>query len=592
MRSIKKQTDKGEYLAGRRKEAGAAAGDLLPAALAEVCARIPFRKSMRWSDGETAFGRPVRWLVALFGADALSFQFAGLTSGRTTFGHRFLAPGAITLGQAMDYVPELRKAHVLVVTEERRRVMVERLEAAARSAGCELIEDEFLVGENLSLVEEPQIVVGGFDAQFLTLPERVILDVAKGHQRYFGLRAPDGTLAPKYLAVVNTAKAPDNVRRGNDRVMRARLADAKFFYETDLATPLESRRDKLEGVVFHKRLGSVGDKVRRLEKLVPLLGAELGLARDDRDGQARRGARQVRSRHPDGRRAARASRRDGSSLRYCPGDAAGGRGGDRRALSASGGRRSHRAERRVGAGGPRGSRRHVGRLLRGRGKSPPVLRNPLALRRAAIGVLRTVLDRSWELSLSAAVASAYAAYAGTKLDADVAATSEKLAGFFRQRLRGVLEQSLPTDAIDACLAVSADRPQDVALRARALAAIDPSLRALAGEVFKRAANIAKDAPDGEPVAPGEVSAEVHESEARLFQSFAALRKSVAAAEQSRDYSSAITAIASFAPTLGKYFDDVLVMAEEPKLRENRLRLMRQIHRTCSAIAQFNLLAAK
>ncbi len=586
----RKDTDKGEYLVGRRVEKGLAAKALLATALAEVCAKIPFRKSMRWSDGEVPFGRPVRWIVALLGADEVEVEFAGVRSGRATAGHRFLAPGPHQVAHARDYVDALRKAHVFVELDERRRTMVERLREAAAAAGGVLIEDAFLVEENLSLVEEPQIVSGGFDEEFLKLPERVILDVAKGHQRYFGVRDAKGKLLPKYLAVVNTAENPENVRRGNDRVMRARLADAKFFYETDLAMPLAERRSKLEGVVFHKRLGSVADKVQRIERVVPLLGAELGLA-DDVVQTALAGAAlckcdlvtlmvgelpelqgemgtayalaqgvsadvaQVIAEHYQPR---------GADDPTAPSDAA--------ALVAL----ADRMDTLVGCFAV--------------GQVPTGTADPLALRRAALGVLRTVLDKNWDLSLSAAISTAYAAFSGVKLDADVAETSDKLLAFFIQRLRGLLEQALPPSAVDACIAAHADRPHDVALRVRALAQIDPGVRALAGEVFKRAANIAKDAPDGDPVAPAEVVEEVHATEDALFTAFSRLRAEVGAAHQSRDYAGALDSIAAFAPVLARYFDDVLVMAKEPRVRDNRLKLMRQIHRTCSTIAHFNLLA--
>jgi glycyl-tRNA synthetase beta chain len=212
----------------------------------------------------------------------------------------------------------------------------------------------------------------------------------------------------------------------------------------------------------------------------------------------------------------------------------------------------------------------------------------LALRRAALGVLRTVLDKDWNLSLASAIRAAYEGHA--KLDAALAETEEKLGAFLKQRLRGLLEQSLPTDAVDACLDASADRPRDVALRARALSAIDPILRASAGEVFKRAANIAKDAPDGEPRPPADVTSDVHASEDALFTAFRELRARVDVAQRAAEYEPALAAIAGFAPVLGKYFDDVMVMAEDAQVRENRLKLMRQIQRACSSIASFNLLA--
>jgi glycyl-tRNA synthetase beta chain len=584
------QTDKGEYVAGRRRERGATALELLPRALEQVCARIPFRKSMRWSDVDATFGRPVRWLLAMFGAELVRFSFAGVESAGATRGHRFLSPDPFPLEHPDGYTAALRERHVLVELDERRSVMVERLREAAELAGGELIDDEFLVEENLSLVEEPQIVVGGFDASFLELPERVILDVAKDHQRYFGVRDKAGQLLPKYLAVVNTALQPENVRRGNDRVMRARLADAKFFYDTDLQTPLEQRRPVLDTVVFHKRLGSIGDKVRRLERLVLALGGELGLPAatiqlagegaklakcdlvtlmvgelPELQGEIGRAYALTQGTDPEVARViSEHYQPKGASDPTAPSDPG--------ALVAL----ADRLDTLTGCFAI--------------GLVPTGAADPLALRRAAIGCVRTLLDRGWELELSEAIRAAHAGFEALRLDLSADETGDKLVQFVRQRLRGVLAEELPGDVVDACLAAGGDSPHDVLLRARALAGIDPETRAAAGEVFKRATNIAKQAPDGEPVAPGELVPELHPSEARLFSAFAELRTRIADASDRRDHATAFGAVASFAPVLGKYFDDVLVMAEDKALRENRLRLMKQIQRTCSALAAFNLLA--
>jgi glycyl-tRNA synthetase beta chain len=587
---LRLQTDKGEYVAGRRLERGAPAMELLPRALEQVCARIPFRKSMRWSDGDATFGRPVRWLLALCGSEVVRFSFAGVESAGATRGHRFLAPDPFPLEHADGYLSALRERHVLVDLDERRRAMVERLQAAAELAGGELIPDDFLVEENLSLVEEPQIVVGGFESEFLELPERVILDVAKGHQRYFGMRDRGGKLVPKYLAVVNTAREPDNVRRGNDRVMRARLADAKFFYATDLQTPLAQRLGALDSVVFQKRLGSIGDKVRRIERLLPALGGELALPARTLELAA-----------------------EGAKLAKCDlvtlmvGELPELQGEMGRAYALAQGADPEVARvisehyQPRGASDPTADSDHgalvalADRLdtLTGCfaiGLVPTGAADPLALRRAAIGCVRTLLDRAWELGLGAAIRAAYSGLEPIQLDLAADETVDKLSAFVRQRLRGLMVEELPGDVVDACLAAGADVPHDVVLRARALAGIDPEVRAAAGEVFKRATNIAKQAPEGEPLPPAELLPEVHPSETRVFSAFAELRSAVAQASERRDHAAAFAAVASFAPILGKYFDDVLVMAEDAGLRENRLRLMKQIQRTCSALAAFNLLA--
>ena len=584
---FKKATDKGEYVAGRRVEAGAPALGLLPAVLAEVCGKIPFRKSMRWSDGETAFGRPVRWLIGLFGSTELSFEFASVKSGRVSYGHRFLAPGAIEIENASSYVAALRNVHVLVDPAERKQVMVDRLAEAAKSIDGKLIEDAFLVEENASLVEEPQVVVGNFEEKFLALPERVILDVAKGHQRYFGVRDKQGGLLPKYLAVAGTALKPDIIRIGNDRVMRARLADAKFFYDEDLKVPLAKRAADLDGVMFHKRLGSVGDKVRRMVALVPLIGKKLGLG-DEVIAVAQEGAALAKC------DLVSLMVRELPELQGEMGSAYGLAQGLKPAVA------TVIAEHYQPRGADDPTAEHdAGALVAlidrldtlvgcfAIGLLPTGAADPLALRRAAIGVLRTLLAKRWRLGLVDAIQSCYGAFSGVKLDLDAQATADKLGGFLRQRLRGVLSE--PGDVVDACVAASADDPYDVQLRAAALGKIEESVRTKAGEVFKRAANIAKEATPGDLVAPGSVQPEVHPSEARVFEAFATLKAALGGGTTAEDYERALTAIAAFAPVLAQFFEDVFVMVEDPPLRQNRLRLMRETHVLCSRFANFNLL---
>ena len=601
-------TPKGEYVAGHRREAGKASSEVLPSMLARVCAAIPFRKSMRWGDGDTAFGRPVQWLVALLGTRVIEFQFAGLTSSRTTEGHRFLDRSPRALNQPSEYVAELRKRYVIVDIDERKQLMVERLHAAAAQLGGVLIDDEFLVEENCNLVEDPQIVAGSFEPAFLVLPERVILNVARGHQRYFGVRSPTGALLPRYLAVVGTAQNPDNVRRGNDRVMRARLSDAKFFYTTDLAKPLPTRRDQLGGVIFHKRLGSVGDKVRRLERLVVKLGESLGLS-----ASVIRAAVQ----------AAGLCKCDLVTLMVgelpeLQGEMgavyAAEQGIDATVAAAI---REHYQPR--GADDPTASS-DVGALLAladrfdslvgcfAIGEVPTGNADPLGLRRATLGILRTCFDKNWDLEIDKALSVAYdilgvdlkdvATKGAHKTDKSTvpmpegakAETIERVTGFVRDRLRGLLPQ--PPDVIEACLDAAAGRPLDARRRAESLMHMKEDVRARVGEVFKRAANIAKEAGAQPLRAPREVCADVHPSELGLYDGWQSLQARLASAQARGDYPAALEAIAEFAPNLDRFFNDVFVMVEDLDVRNNRLNLMRDIHRGCSAIANFGLLAGK
>ncbi len=579
-------TPKGEYLAGVRREEGRPAAELLPATLAEIVTAIPFRKSMRWGEGEITFGRPLRWLAALFGDQPLEVELGDMKAAPTSYGHRFLHPEAIALSGVAGYVAALKKAHVVVDPSEREKVMVERLHAAANQAGGQLIEDAFLVGENLSLVEDPQVVIGSFDEAFLELPEEVILEVARGHQRYFGVRASDGSLLPKYLAVVNTAEHPDKIKLGNDRVMRARLADAQFFHRTDLERPLVERRKELEGIVFQNRLGSVLDKTVRIEALARALGEQLAVS-DEVKAAAEKGAhlckcdlvtwmvgefpelqgevgRAYALKHGQPEAVADVIRDHykpkGAKDETAPSDAA--------ALVAL----ADRIDTLVGCFSI--------------GLSPTGGTDPYGLRRACIGTLRTLFDRGLDLTLSEAFACSHQAFSGVDLDLDVAALQEKLGGFFRDRLRGLLADGLPTDVVDAALGVAADRPLDAKARAEAIVALDADTRSKLGEVFKRATNIlAKDTPDGEPTEGAEPA------EKALYQAFFAARESLEKLTAAGDYEAAFGKLAELAAPLSTYFDDVLIMADDVEVKNNRLRLMRVISETCGSLAKLEVLGS-
>jgi len=579
----RKETDKGEYLAGVRKEKGQPATALLPSALAHVTTAIPFRKSMRWGDGDLAFGRPLRWLLALLGEELVPVSMERLQAGRTTYGHRFLHPNAIEVKQPESYVDRLREARVFVDPEERARVMRERLVAAAEDAGGVLIEDDFLVGENLSLVEDPQVVLGRFDEAFLALPEEVILEVARDHQRYFGLRDASGKLMPNYLAVVNTAERPDKIAVGNDRVMRARLADARFFHREDLRTPLSDRKKDLGGIVFQNRLGSVREKVERMEALVPGLG-ELCGASEDTVAVARQGAALCKN----------------DLVTWMVGEFPGLQGHVGRAYALAAGSPAAIADVIADHYAPKGASDDVAPTdaaalvsLADRldtlvgcfaiGLSPTGAADPYGLRRACIGSLRTLLDRGLDLPLEAAFRQAHGCFEGVELDLDEAALIDKLGGYFRDRLRGLLGANLPLDVVDAALGAAADRPLDTRARAQALEELDAGVRAKLGEVFKRASNIAKEAPSGEPERGEE------KIEAALFDAFAAVRGDIERLTTESAYAEAFAKLAGLAPLLATYFDEVLVMHEDEAVRTNRLRLMRVLSETCRALAHLELL---
>lgn len=584
------ETPKGEYVVGTRKEKGRAAKELLPETIAQIIQAIPFRKSMRWGAGDFAFGRPIQWLVVLLGGDVLPVTIAGVTSGRDSRGHRFL--GAVNgrsvhvpISEPTAYEGALRAAHVVVDPEERARVMKERLLEAAANVNGTLIEDEFLVGENLSLVEEPHIIVGSFAEEYLALPERVILEVAKGHQRYFGVRYADGKLMPRYLSVVNTAENVANIQAGNDRTMRARLSDAKFFYGEDLKIPLADRRDKLDGIVFQKRLGTVLAKVTRVERLARELGLLLQL--------------------PEATIMAAAS---GAHLAKCDlvslmvGEFPELQGEMGRTYALAQGVDREVADVILTHYQPKGAQDSVAPTDAGAlvamadrldtlvgcfaiGLTPTGAADPYALRRACLGVLRTVLDRGFDLRLSDAFRAAYDGFT-VKLDLSRDDLVQKLGDFFAERQKGLLGDKLPTDAVQACLAVASDRPLDARARAQAIVQLDAATRASVGEVFKRATNIAADAPQGAPNPPAEGA---HKSEVAVYEAFAGIKDKLASLTKEGKYGEAFAQIGGFAPLLHQYFLDVFVMDKDMAIRENRLRLMRSISETCAGLARLDLL---
>ena len=284
--------------------------------------------------------RPLHGIVAMLGEEIVPVEIDGIASGATTVGHRFHHPGPITVGGARDYVEKLRACHVIVDQDEREHLIREGAEAAAAEAGLTLLADEGLVVENAGLTEWPVPLLGRFDADFLDVPREVIVLTMRTNQKYFACTNDDGALAPAFVCVANIAAndGGEAIVEGNRRVLAARLADARFFWEQDLKVPLEEQAKKLDGIVFHEKLGTVADKVERVAKLARWLvearrsvkGADAG------SGRTRRAARQGRPRHRHGRRVPRAPGRDRRLSRRSAGRAQGGRRRHPRPLQAGG----------------------------------------------------------------------------------------------------------------------------------------------------------------------------------------------------------------------------------------------------------------
>ncbi len=452
----------GRYVIGRRVEKGVATEHLLGGKLADICAAIPFRKSMRWGDGDASFGRPIQWMVALFGNQTLKFQFAGIESSNITRGHRFLAPSAFQVRSAESYVAQMHEAHVVVDRAERERVMLEAVDQAAKELGGVRDPERSLVDENASLVEEPHIVRGSFDTSYLALPAPVIRAVARGHQKYFCIQKSEDELLPGYIAVVNTANDPKRIANGNNRVMTARLADARFFFEEDKKVAIASRVEKLSGIVFHNRLGTVREKVARMEQLsvaiarllkcdeaamkhvaraaelcksdlvslmvgeFPELQGDMGRAYAIAAGEPAAVANAIRDHY----------RPIGASDQIAPDDVS--------AIVAL----ADRLDTLVGCFSV--------------GLMPTGATDPFALRRACIAVLRTLIERSSHnkafasLDLRVLALAAYDGFAAKKLDLARDPATSLVMEFASERLRGLLASATSQGVADAVMGAEHD----------------------------------------------------------------------------------------------------------------------------------------
>jgi glycyl-tRNA synthetase beta chain len=585
----KQTTDKGDYVSVQVHETGKQTGAVLSEILPQVCQRITFPKSMRWGPGEISFGRPIHWVVSLLGKDVVGFEFAGVQAGRATRGHRFLAPQIFDLDEAGNYEAALEQAHVLVDLKRRKDRMMEGLLASAKSLNGVLEPDAFLADECVSLVEEPFTVPGSFDESFLELPDTVVVSVMRDHQRYFALRASEGgALLPSYLNVVNTAQAPETIAKGNDRVLRARLADARFFVEEDRKAPLADRLQKLESVVFQSKLGTMGAKVRRLQANARAL-AERSSADIDACVEAARLCKAdletlIVFEFPElqGEMGRWYALREGidSAIADAIRDHYRPQGAD-----------DVVPDQLVGAVVAVADRIDTLVGCFGIGLVPSGSADPFALRRAALGIIRIALEGPIDVDLRRLLDQAHTAYAG---DAELAPADEvrvALDAFFRGRIRAMLKDAHGGDVVDACLgAWDGTSLRDLRSRIEAVSELGaaPEFEALA-VAFKRAFNITKESARG-PIDSALLEAG---AETALAERFETVRDQIREATGERRYADALKLVAKeLGAPIDRFFEEVFVMVDDPRIRENRLRLLGEIADTVNGIAHFHQLGTK
>ncbi|CBE69718.1 MAG: glycine--tRNA ligase subunit beta [Candidatus Methylomirabilis oxygeniifera] len=582
-----KTLDRGEYVVAAIVEQGARLDEILPVVLPRLITSLSFPKSMRWGQGAFRFVRPIRWLVALYSGRVIPFEIDGVISGNKTCGHRFLSRGQIRVRNFQDYIEKLEERYV-IVNQHRRRELVTRLakEAAAKVGGKPVFDDE-LVEMVASLVEYPTAVCGGFEQEYLSLPREVIMTPMRKHQRYFPVTDDAGKLLP-YFVTISNMKAKDMglIRAGNERVLRARLKDAAFFFTEDRRLELHERVPQLRGITFQERLGTMLEKVGRLTELTAYLAEQVAphLAHDACQAAQLCKADLVTTMVKEFPSLQGVMGREYAQLSGEPAVVA--QAIEEHYLPRFSGDRL--PESLVGALVGIADRLDTICGCFGIGLIPTGSEDPYALRRHAQGIIQILLNAGIDLPLSQPI------YKSLDLLSDrVTLPRERVAQevmeFLAARLQAILmERGVPGDLVEAALSVDAERVSDAGKRAEALATFrrEADFTELAA-AFKRVIRILpKDF--SKPVDPRRF---VSSAERALHGEAATLRAETEPLMQSGDYVRALQLIAAIRPIVDMFFEEVLVMVEDRDLQDNRLAILKEVADLFCGIANFSKIMA-
>jgi len=580
------ETPKGVYLGIKKIIKGLPAAVVLSELLPQLILDLPFPKFMRWGSSSFRFARPIHWIVALLGDRVIPFSLEGISSGHRTFGHRFMAPEAISLKGAGDYVSQLRQAQVIVDPKEREDLLQKSVETLAGQAQGRVLADPELLQEVNFLVEFPEPVSGRFDPDFLKLPPEVLITSMKEHQRYFPMIDEQGDLLPCFIAVNNTrVKDTRRVVQGHEKVLRARLSDAQFFFKEDLKKPLSEKVAALKTVVFHSRLGTSFEKVERITELAAYLSRNLAPEKEEMV-----------------RRCALLCKADLTSLMVGEFPTLQGVMGREYALRSgekeetAQGILEHYLPAAVGSQLPRtttgalvGLADRLDTLVGffGLGQIPTGSADPYALRRQAQALILILWDKGYSLSLSKVLEQALIPYSG-RFKENAATIKQNLWDFFALRLQYLLEsEGIGRETLEAVLATEWDDFCEVKLRAQALQEFQehPDFPSLAIGC-KRALNILKGMS---PSDAGKVTPEllIEPQEKELFQKVQEKQADLERLFRQKGYTEYLLHLAQLRPTIDAFFDQVLVMAPEEKIKNNRLALLFQLTSLFGRFALFS-----
>lgn len=577
-----------DYIYVKRTLPAQAIKELLPSVLDEIIHGISWPKSQRWGSEHETFSRPVRWLLALFGDEVIAYTYANLETGNTTRGHRFLAPGSFEVASADALIDTLRASYVIPSEAEREQVIREGVAAIEAQTGLTAELPPKTLVEVTNLAEYPTVLLGTFDEEFLAVPEEIIVDAMLMHQRYFPLYDDKGALTNHFLVVSNgDPTCAQTIIEGNERVVRARLYDAKFFYDEDLKIPLEAYVDRLSEVVFQEKLGTMLDKTYRIEKLCEHLSTDAGLDATDKQ-DALRAAKLCKADLVTGAVVEFTSVQGVMGAYYA--QAA---GETEQVATAIG---QHYQPRFAGDAAPDSE---VGKIvafadkldticgLFAIGQGPSGSSDPFALRRSAIGII-AMLRSGLSVSLEDAIECALDSYAAA-LSFDKAAVKADIIDFFITRTKVILkDEGIPSDVIEAIVACHITEPAEISKRAHALEAlrneIPEAMQDLA-TAFARANNLR----DKEGVTSIEESV-LEQQEQLLLDAIVTAEDSVDRALANNDYTLALQSLADLRNPIDTFFSEVMIMDEDPQKRSNRLALLNRFVHVFEHVADFSQLS--
>jgi glycyl-tRNA synthetase beta chain len=578
-------TDKGEYLFACKQEIGRPTYELLTEILPALVTNIPFRKSMRWGDQDVRFARPIHWIVALFDGTIVPFSFGTIESGKVSRGHRFMANAPFPVCDFASYLVECERHFVIPDPEKRKEIIRRETHRVAVAAGGHLLPDEELLEQVAYLVEYPSVVHGTFSSEFLKVPKEVLITSMRSHQRYFSIVDENGGLLPGFITINNTlAEDPTVVVKGNERVLRARLSDARFFFEEDQKVRLDERVEALKKVVYQQKLGTSFEKMERFKTLAEGLADLLIPAVKEQTSRA---------------------------AWLCKADLVSGMVGEFPEVQGIMGREyailegecvavanaiaEHYLPTQAGGELPVSD---IGAFVSmadkvdticgcfGVGLIPTGAADPYALRRATIGIIAIILDKEYSLSLSQLINESL-----TLLSAKLTRPKEQVAGevleFFRARFVNLLGNLYSADAVDAAIAAGFDNLVEVKARIAALNEFKThsDFEPLA-VAFKRVGNIIKSGTD----VPVDSALFEDTAESALYEAILAVKSSAETRVAAGAWLDALTEIATLRGPVDLFFERVMVMAENEQVRTNRLALLTVIARMFGRIADFSRIA--